>query len=332
MIQQFSVEAIKAALYANRKRMSKAQRRIKPKSVTNLYPWAAERRYAASIRTWLKPMISFVAEYLKKNQEAILRGDNVALVRSDAVPGGSMRRMIRSLYGWLATYIPPFDEAGRRSSPPVLYLGFGDIAESVARFSATQWDKAAKANLGVEFPMHESWWPDTKQAWVEENYRLIRKMSEDYIIQVNRQVEQAVTNGWPPSRLAKEIRTTNERITKNRANLIARDQIGKLNGRTTQARMEAAGLNLYEWSTSMDERVRSSHYPLEGKICRWDDATVFSVDGGKTWRNRPSSWCQMHPGYDIQCRCTALSYWSELIGEVDGQIDDGLPLWQRYVR
>jgi len=331
---QFSREALKAALYANRKRMSKAQRKAsKKKRVTNIYPWAVERRYAASIKAWLKPMMDFVSQYLKNNQEAILRGDTAALTRNDAVPGGSFRRMVSSLNGWMATYIPNRNETvdTNRRGPPVVYLGLNGIAESLADFTSNQWRKAAVENIGVEFAVYENWWPDTKKAWADKNYDLIKSLSENYISQVNQKTELAVMNGWSPRQLVKEIMKVNDNMKKSKANLIARDQIGKLNGQTTQARMEAVGLDLYEWSTCGDERVRGdpsgkypngrpSHYELDGKICRWDDPTVYSEDGGKTWKDRPSSWCQLHPGYDIQCRCTALSYWAELIEEVDKEL------------
>ena len=332
IIQQFGRESLKAVLYSHRKRMSKAQRKVKRKRVTNIYPWATERRYAATIKAWLKPMMDFVAEYLKNNQEAILRGDAAALTRNDAVPGGSFRRMVLSLNGWLATYIPNRNEAvDHRRGPPVVYLGLSNIAESLAEFTSKQWNKAAVENLGVEFAVYEGWWPDTKKAWADKNYDLIKSLSENYISQVNQKTELAVMNGWSPRQLVNEIMKVNDNMKKSKANLIARDQIGKLNGQTTQARMEAVGLDLYEWSTCGDERVRGdpsgkypngrpSHYELDGKICRWDDPTVYSEDGGKTWKDRPSSWCQLHPGYDIQCRCTALSYWAELIDEVDKQI------------
>ena len=318
---QFTNEALKAALYANRKRMSKAIRRQKKKPITNIYPWATERRYAAAVRSWLKPMTDFVSQYLKNNQEAILRGDSAALTRNDTVPGGSFRRMIASLNGWLATYIPPIEDNDTRRTPPTVYMGLSNIAESLEEFSGNQWNRAAKANLGVEFPVYESWWPETKQRWADENYRLISKMATEYIDQVNRKAELAVTNGWSPRQLAAEIRKSNASMTRGRANLIARDQIGKLNGQTTQARMEAVGLDLYEWSTSLDERVRDSHAEMEGKLCKWADSTVYSDDVGKTWKIRPASWCQFHPGYDIQCRCTALSYWQELVNEVDHEIE-----------
>jgi hypothetical protein len=65
--------------------------------------------------------------------------------------------------------------------------------------------------------------------------------------------------------------------------------------------MEDAGLGMYIWSTSGDERVRTSHIELDNKLCRWDDASVYSEDGGKIWKPRPEGWAHVHPGEDIQC-------------------------------
>ena len=335
IIPQFTYEALKAALYAHRKQMSKAQRRRKKKPVTNLYPWSTERRYAATILSWLNPLKIFVTEYLKNNLDTILRGDNSSPVRNDVLPGGSMRRMVATLDGWIAEYFPPIEERNRtRRAPPTVYIGLGNIAEAVSEFNSNQWAKIAKENIGIEFPVYESWWTDTKQLWADENYKLIKKLSNDYIAQINRLTERAVTNGWSPRHLAKEIqRAADGHIAKNRANLIARDQIGKLNGRVTQARMQAVGLSMYEWSTSFDERVRGnpagiypnarpSHYALEGMICKWSDSTVYSPNRGKSWKPRPASWCQLHPGIDIQCRCTALTFWDGLVNEVDNQINN----------
>jgi SPP1 gp7 family putative phage head morphogenesis protein len=145
-------------------------------------------------------------------------------------------------------------------------------------------------------------------------------MIGDYIGKINQQAEQAILSGWSPAQLAKEIQKIDGQMKAGRANLIARDQIGKLNGQVTQARMEAAGLDMYIWSTSGDERVRSSHEMMDGGLCRWDDASVYSDDGGKTWKPRPAGAIRVHPGEDISCRCCALSYWDELVDEVDQKI------------
>jgi len=262
---------LKAALFARRKRMGRAARGKPRKPTRWLYPWATERRYAKALRAWIKPMQDYVHQYLKNNSEAILHGDSDSLMRQDETPGGSYRRMVRSLYGWYTTYLPPITESGTRDAPPIVFMGLGNIANSLANFNSEQWNKAAKAELGVEFPVYESWWPGMKEAWQEENYELIRDVSRDYIKQVNRAAEKAVINGLSPGQLAKAIHKINKKIEAAKVNLIARDQIGKLNGQITQARMQAVGLEMYEWSTSADERVRDSHTDLEGMICRWDD-------------------------------------------------------------
>jgi len=313
---------LKAALFARRKKMGRAARGKPRKPTRWLYPWATERRYSKAIQAWMKPMQDYVHQYLKNNQEAILRGDSASLIRQDETPGGTYRRMVRSLYGWYSTYLPPITESGTRDAPPIVFMGLGSIAESMADFNSEQWNKTAKAELGVEFPVYESWWPGTKEAWQEDNYRLIQSMGADYIKRVNLATEKAVTSGMSVAQLFKKIHKINSSLKSSRINLIARDQIGKLNGQVTQARMEAVGLEMYEWSTSADERVRDSHAEMEGMICRWDDPTVYSDDGGKTWKPRPLDWVQEHPGQDIQCRCTALSYWDELINEVDREIDE----------
>jgi SPP1 gp7 family putative phage head morphogenesis protein len=266
-------------------------------------------------------MIDYVHEYLKNNQEAILRGDSAALVRQDATPGGSYRRMVQSLNGWYTTYIPPLNDEGKRASPSIVFMGLGKIADSMADFNGKQWEKAAKAELGVEFPVYEDWWPNARENWLGTNYELMRGLGADYIKRINTLTEQAVTRGLSPAQLAQEIKKVDHTMTASKANFIARDQIGKLNGQVTQARMEAVGLNMYIWSTSGDERVRDSHANIDEALCRWDDSSVYSEDGGKTWKERPASWVQLHPGQDYQCRCCALSYWNELVDEVDSEID-----------
>ncbi|MDR2494674.1 MAG: hypothetical protein LBD24_05560, partial [Spirochaetaceae bacterium] len=278
----FTREALVAALFARRRKQPRSARSRPQKPTRWLYPLSVERRYAAAVRAWLRPMKEFVHEYLKNNREAMLRGDAAALVRQDAVPGGSYRRMVRSLNGWLTAYTPPLDDDGNRASPPVIFAGLGNIAEEVNDFNGKQWDKSANAALGAEFPVYEDWWPTVKEDWTRTNYELMRGLGQDYIKQVNTLAERAVISGWSPARLANEIMLADRRVSKVRAELIAADRIGTLNGMVTQARMEGAGLTMYLWSTSGDGRVRHAHALMDGALCRWDDSSVYSDDGGKT--------------------------------------------------
>lgn len=91
-------------------------------------------------------------------------------------------------------------------------------------------------------------------------------------------------------------------IGKSRARLIARDQTHKANIAITQQRQTALGITQYVWRTSKDERVvgnpgglypqgnrvHGNHWERDGKVFNWDDPPF---DG--------------HPGYAINCRCTA---------------------------
>jgi hypothetical protein len=328
--------ALVTLIKSRRQKMSRAQRQRGIKPQRWLYPWAAEARYAATIRAWFRPMRDYVHKYLKENQEAILHGDSssfradsLSMTRLDAVPGKSFKRMADSLNGWMGQYVPDDDES---KSGSTIYMGLGNIADSTFDFNEGQYEKGAKTTLGVEFPVGEDWWPFARDIWANQNYELIRSDMQKYIVQVNDLTEKAVVSGWSVSQLKKQIQGLDEKITKSRAEFIARDQIGKLNGQITQRRMESIGLTMYIWETSGDERVRGdpggkypnakpSHYLMDGLLCRWDDPAVYSEDGGKTWIDRPDGAVVLHPGFDFQCRCTAVSYWEELVREADKLLD-----------
>jgi hypothetical protein len=327
--------ALVTLIKSRRQKMSRAQRQRGIKPQRWLYPYATEARYAATIRAWFRPMRDYVHTYLKENQEAILRGDSadfradsLSATRLDAVPGKSFKRMIDSLNGWMGQYVPDDDE-GKSGSP--IYMGLGNIADSTFDFNEGQYEKGAKSALGVEFPVGEDWWPDAKENWKQFNYQAISGDLHKYVRDINSLTERAVTSGLSVKELTKQIHALDDKITKGRAEFIARDQIGKLNGEITQRRMEDVGLTMYIWETSGDERVRGdpggkypnakpSHWLMDGALCLWSDSTVYSQDGGKTWIPRPPGAVLLHPGSDYLCRCTAIAEWNELVGEADALI------------
>jgi uncharacterized protein with gpF-like domain len=107
------------------------------------------------------------------------------------------------------------------------------------------------------------------------------------------------------------------RITRKRARLIARDQTNKLSGALDRERQRCIGIDLYVWRTLRDQRVVGSpwvprwnskhhdHYVMEGLTCRWDDQSVYSRDGGRTWLKREARMPKTFPGWEISCRCFA---------------------------
>jgi uncharacterized protein with gpF-like domain len=323
--------ALISILKAKRRKLNPAIRKRRSKPTTWLYPKTTEAHYSKAIRAWFRPMKTYVKKYLAEHSEAILHGDSdTAVLRTDATTGRAFNIMVQSLDAWVGQHFS--DDPQRRRESPV-YAGLTDIAKTVFDFNEAQYKKSTKEGLGIDFPINEDWWPDARDQWAYNNYWYLQKYSREWVRSVDNLTERAVTGGWSLSTLTKEIMATDDKMLENKARFLARDQIGKLNGQITQHRMEAAGLSMYIWSTSGDERVRGdpsgfypdaepSHHVMDGKLCRWDDPTVYSEDDGKTWIDRPYDAVKLHPGEDFNCRCTALAYWSEIVDEVDEQLEE----------
>lgn len=131
------------------------------------------------------------------------------------------------------------------------------------------------------------------EAWAAENAALITSIPGQYLDQVADIARQAVSEGTLTRDIARQIEGRYG-VTQSRAKLIARDQIGKLNGQLTQQRQTSLGIEEYIWSTSKDERVRDMHRDLEGSTQRWDTPPITNEKGDRN-----------HPGGDYQCRCVA---------------------------
>ena len=71
---------------------------------------------------------------------------------------------------------------------------------------------------------------------------------------------------------------------------ITRDQTNKTIGKLTELRQRELGVQEYQWLTSQDERVRTSHVANSGRMFSWADPPPETG----------------HPGEDIQCRCVAI--------------------------
>lgn len=128
----------------------------------------------------------------------------------------------------------------------------------------------------------------------KRNVRLIKSIGQEAVGRVAKKLREAEDKGWHRDRLRKEIQAVAD-VSRSKADLLARDQVLKLNGQITEERQTQAGIEEYQWSTSSDERVRPMHDDLDGTIQQWDDPPVTN-DAGDT----------NHPGGDYSCRCVAI--------------------------
>lgn len=291
------------------------------------YPHGIEQKLFRQLKGFYKPLTDYVNKFISENVEQLLRGDSDN-IHLDEVPGDTFKEMIYELEDWLSIYMPDISNQPKNSSNAIL-VSLGKTAEEAKEFGDKEFQKTIEKGIHVSPPVASEWWNDMRNSWAENNYTLIVSNAKNYVSKINTLTEQAIVNGWTTKKLKEEIKNATQSLSDKHCKLLARDQMGKLNGQITQGQMQELGLEMYVWSTSADDRVRQSHQLMEGLLCRYDDASVCSYDNGKTWVKRPSGAVELHPGQDIQCRCVGLAFYPELTAEVENtslsEQTEGLP-------
>lgn len=255
------------------------------------YPLAVEDDYTAAIGKTLKPFFKIVEEELVRTPQWLKKD-----LRMDAFAAdwdSSMKRL-------RAAQRAMFEEGDGRD----VYAMVTGFSEATNGYNRKEWAKYLSNLAGQPYyPADEVWVKEVAERWADHNFELIRSLTDDYIKKVNATVVDAVSSGTSQADLTKAIMKANSNISKTRARLIARDQVGKLNGDLAGRRQKDAGVDTYTWKSADDERVRSTHKNMDGKSCKWADAS--KVKDGDKWVDRSASMASGHPGYEIQCRCYA---------------------------
>ena len=141
---------------------------------------------------------------------------------------------------------------------------------------------------------------------IRNNVALIKSIKTDYMKDIGDVLRKNLLDGARSTDLITQIKERGQ-VNENRAKFIARDQTAKANADLTEIRSKALGSSTYTWSGSMDERERTTHKAMEGKLCKWSDPTVYSDDNGQTWKKRSAIGAvELHPGKDYNCRCVSL--------------------------
>lgn len=188
----------------------------------------------------------------------------------------------------------------------------------ISEHSRKELDKLLRQTLGVLYNPYESWMTNLLRLWTKNNVNLIKGLSDEYIKKIVVSVINAIDLGTSAKSLSKQLLEINNSFGLKRSMLIARDQISKLNSQIIEQRQRDLGIETYIWETAKDERVRPSHKVLQGKLCRWDDPTVYSDDNGKTWKSRSTiGGILLHPGMDIACRCIGQPNFQELVDNLE---------------
>lgn len=187
----------------------------------------------------------------------------------------------------------------------------GEIDQLAARtfpadgtINRTAFRETMREALGVDVITGDQKIQNAMRIWEAENMALIKSVPQQTVARIQGKITEAVRLGKSLKDVTAEVKAELG-VTERRARLIARDQVGKINGQLTQLRSEEMGVEDYKWRGVLDARERPEHVAREGKTYRWDTPP----EGGR-------------PGEAIQCRCTAelnLPSWEELERRLTGQ-------------
>lgn len=168
---------------------------------------------------------------------------------------------------------------------------------SIAKNQQVQFEAQIRNVLGVDIDTATRGVRRELDSLIKTNVNLITKANDEWLRKIERLVRKALLSNDTPSSLQSMLERQGD-VLGNRARLIARDQTNKFFSAVTKARNEDMGLTSYNWSTSLDERVRGnpggrypnarpSHWVREGQLFQYNKPPI---DG--------------HAGEAIQCRCT----------------------------
>ncbi|QDJ57263.1 phage head morphogenesis protein [Bordetella hinzii] len=240
------------------------------------YPLAAEQDYARALRITAEAAIEAVATHVLPVLPQVLRQDDLR-----NTPAGDD--------GWFESLRRAFmDALGAATVADGTAQGLvAMVARRVEKYNKEQYHRLLRRAYGVDVFKAEPRLAKILLPWEAENIGLIKSIPEQYLDTLHGRVVAAVRKGTSLRDMTAQIRDTYD-LPRNRAELIARDQIGKLNGGLTEYRQTNIGVKKYRWRGVLDERERDEHVAREGQEFEWDNPPA---DG--------------HPGKPIRCRCWA---------------------------
>ena len=272
--KQMVQEALKARFGSHKRLLCKANIQ---------YPVQAEREFQRVTNGYMRILNETLKNHLPEIRDAA-RIEREANRRHDSAD--DLTNKLAAIFDTMAV------EIERKTAKFGLYDKVQAMAHLTRKLSIKEWKKAVKATLGIDLLddyYSGELFRELMQKWVEDNVGLIKTIPQESLGRMREIVMEGYRNGETTTSIIKKIQRTYS-IDRRHAQLLARDQIAKLNSNN-------AGVEEYIWSTSGDGRVRPSHKRLNKKRFRWDDPPVVDEKTGR----------RCHPGEDYECRCVALA-------------------------
>lgn len=163
------------------------------------------------------------------------------------------------------------------------------VAEVAKRDEASWNEVAAKMGRAIGSEIRSAPTGEVMRRLMAEQVTLIKSLPLEAAQRVHDLAIKGIETGMRADQIAQEIMRTGE-VTRSRANLIARTEVGRAATTLTQARAEHIGSTGYLWRTAKDSDVRKSHRAMAGTFVEWDKPpTLDNLTG--------------HAGALPNCRC-----------------------------
>lgn len=240
------------------------------------YPISIEREYARLLTAYVDKELEIVEEFLPDMVDSVYRNS----VHNDAIGD------------WLGNLVDRVQKKVKEKLTPLAAIR--KTFQQVNKFVSTQMTETVESLFGSKPRQFNN----TRQfemiqtIWTSQNLELVKSIDTQIMDKIRFMMSQRIIHAAEKPELKEQLIQEIQdlaNVTRNRAALIAADQVGKLNSQLTQYRQVNAGIKEYIWNTRKDNRVRPAHASREGKKYKWSEPPS---DG--------------HPGWPIRCRCTAL--------------------------
>lgn len=243
---------------------------------------AIECEYRRKIECLIDEMQSSVLYWVKAAFKA--NEPEVTTLAQDALPATALRKAVRKLSRrWQRS----FNEA---SWGLAQWFGLKVHQRSTEKLHKILKDGGWTVELKLTKAQR-----DILHATINENVSLIKSIPQQYFTQIEGMVMRSVQTGRDLQQLTNDLQR-HYKVTRRRAELIARDQNNKSNAALVRARQIELDLKAIWVHSGAGKHPRPTHVKQNGKeydpVRGWFDPAV------RRW---------IHPGSEINCRCFSRS-------------------------
>jgi len=299
-----------------RKKLLRARAKTGRRPLDPIHPDLLAAAWSKKLRT----EVGRGFELVKKHLFPVLREDDLdgfgGAVRTDIdddadIINPVINKILDRYFGGMSSLEKP--NLGRYSSLLAKQL-VQPMQKQVDRHHKTQFSRTFKKIAGVDPLQFEPELSGFLEVAGDQNVNKIVSLNNSYFDTIREKTNQALRKGTSVSELTAEI-TDLTKTTQSRANLIAIDQVQKLNSDLESQRQQNNHIKRYIWRTRRNTRVRSKansdgtddHAGLEGAVFDWNFPPITVLAGKRAGERN-------HPGQDINCKCWAEPVIDDLLG------------------